>query len=221
MSILHDCAQYSEAYDRLRLGLPTSSNFKKIITSLGEPSKQWRAYAYHLIAERLLGRKVDSYTSPQMERGVIVEAEAAEWYEFAHNQETRRIGFITNDAGTVGCSPDRLIGDDGLLEIKCPSPPGQIEYLLTGKPHRDHRPQLQGQLWITEREWVDILCWHDELPRIVVRAERNEAFIAKLRVEMEKFNDYIDGVMDKIGSVQSAPRAELKEALRASLGAVP
>jgi hypothetical protein len=221
MPILHDCAQYGEKYDQLKLGLPTSSNFSRIITPGGEPSRQWKGYAYHLIAERLLGRKVNTYTSPHMERGVIVEIEAAEWYEFAHNMETRKIGFVTNDEGTIGCSPDRLIGEWGLLEIKCPGPPGQVEYLLTGKPHRDHRPQLQGQLWITKREWVDILCWHDELPRIVVRAERDETFIAKLRAEMEKFNDYISGVMDKIGAVTGAPKAALKDMLRASLEAVP
>jgi hypothetical protein len=64
--ILHDVPQYSEAYDRLKLGLPTSSVFAKIITPGGEPSQQWKSYAYHLIAERLLGRKVDSYTSRPM-----------------------------------------------------------------------------------------------------------------------------------------------------------
>ena len=82
MPILHDVAQYSEAYDRLKLGIPTSSNFHKIITPQGKPSKQWREYACLLIAERILQRKIEFYHSPAMERGLIVEADAADWYEF-------------------------------------------------------------------------------------------------------------------------------------------
>ena len=76
MPILHhDVRQYSEEHDRLKLGIPTSSNFHKIITPQGKPSKQWREYACVLIAERILQRKIDFYKSTPMERGLIVEAE--------------------------------------------------------------------------------------------------------------------------------------------------
>ena len=71
MPVFHDVAQYSEAYDRLKLGIPTSSNFHKIITPQGKPSKQWREYACVLIAERLLQQKIEFYNSPAMERGLI------------------------------------------------------------------------------------------------------------------------------------------------------
>ena len=64
MPIFHDVAQYSKAYDRLKLGIPTSSNFHKIVTPQGKPSKQWREYACVLIAERLLQRKIEFYNSP-------------------------------------------------------------------------------------------------------------------------------------------------------------
>ena len=120
MPVFHDVAQYSEEYDRLKLGIPTSSNFHKIITPQGRPSKQWREYACVLIAERILQRKIEFYNSPAMERGLIVEAEAADWYEFDQDVTVQRVGFITDDDHTVGCSPDRLVGDDGLLEIKAP-----------------------------------------------------------------------------------------------------
>jgi hypothetical protein len=82
MPIYHDVAQYSEAYDRLKLGVPTSSNFHKIVTPQGKPSKQWREYGCVLIAERLMQQRIEFYNSPAMERGLIVEAEAADWYEF-------------------------------------------------------------------------------------------------------------------------------------------
>ena len=121
MPIFHrDVAQYSEAYDRLKLGIPTSSNFHKIITPQGKPSKQWREYTCVLIAERILQRKIEFYRSAPMERGLIVEAEAADWYECDQDVTVQKVGFITDDNHTIGCSPDRLVGDEGLLEIKAP-----------------------------------------------------------------------------------------------------
>src|ERR1700745_2452870 len=111
MPIFHPkLAQYSEEYDRLKLGIPTSSRFHKIITPQGKPSKQWRGYACLLIAERILQRKVELYQSPAMERGLIVEADAVDWYEFDQDVTVQRVGLITDDDHTVGCSPDRLGG---------------------------------------------------------------------------------------------------------------
>jgi hypothetical protein len=143
MPLFHDVAQYSEAYDRLKLGIPTSSNFHKIVTAQGKPSKQWREYACVLIAERLLQQKIEFYNSPAMERGLIVEADAVDWYEFDQDVTVQRVGFITDDHHTVGCSPDRLVGDDGLLEIKAPLPHTQVEYWISGEIGERFRPQLQ------------------------------------------------------------------------------
>ena len=133
MPIFHEVAQYSEEYDCLKLGIPTSSNFHKIITPQGKPSKQWREYACVLIAERILQHKIEFYNSPAMERGLIAEAEAADWYEFDHDVTVQSIGFITDDDHTMGCSPDRLVGHDGLLEIKAPLPQTQVEYWISGE----------------------------------------------------------------------------------------
>src|SRR5204862_7009740 len=116
MPVLHEVAQYSEGYDRLKIGIPTSSNFHKIITPQGKPSKQWREYACVLIAERILQDKIVGYNSPAMERGLIVEAEAADWYEFVQDVTTQRVGFITDDGHTIGFGTDRLVAGAGLLE---------------------------------------------------------------------------------------------------------
>ena len=105
MPVLHEVAQYSEDYDRLKIGIPTSSNFHKIITPQGKPSKQWREYACVLIAERILQQRIEFYNSPAMERGLIVETEAADWYEFDQDLTVQRIGFITDDEHTMGRSP--------------------------------------------------------------------------------------------------------------------
>src|SRR6516165_7292264 len=221
----HDVAQYSEVYDRLRLGIPTSSHFHKIITPQGKPSKQWREYACVLIAERILQRKIELYRSPAMERGVIVEAEAADWYEFDQDVTVQRVGFITDHDRTVGCSPDRLVGDDGLLEIKAPLPHTQVEYWLSGEVNERFRPQLQGQLYVSQRSWVDILCWHDVLPKLVLRVEPDETFIKALDRQLQIVNFFIERVMEKIGTTTEAPVAHgklaLKAAFRASLEIAP
>jgi hypothetical protein len=223
--IFHDVAQYSEEHDRLRLGIPTSSNFHKIITPQGKPSKQWREYACVLIAERLLHQKLEFYNSPAMERGLIVEAEAADWYEFDQDVSVERVGFITDDRHRMGCSPDRLVGEDGLLEIKAPLPHTQVEYWLSGEVGERFRPQLQGQLYVSERSWVDILCWHDVLPKLVLRVEPDDNFIAALDRELRIFNYFIERVMERIRATSELPippgRSALSAVLRASVDLVP
>jgi len=225
MPIHHDIVQYSEEYDRLKLGIPTSSHFLRIITPQGKPSKQWREYACLLIAERILQHKIDVYHSPAMERGLIVEAEAADWYEFDRDVTVQRVGFITDDNHTTGCSPDRLVGEDGLLEIKAPLPQTQVEYWISGEIHERFRPQLQGQLYISQRSWVDIVCWHDVLPKLVMRVEPDEQFIKALARELQIFNYFIERVMEKIRATSELPiprgRLALKAALRASVEVVP
>jgi hypothetical protein len=203
MPIIHNIDQGSEAWERARLGIPTSSSFSKIITPTGHPSKQWKKYAYHLIAERCLQRPVDTYTSSAMQRGKDFEAWAADDYELQTGNEVQLIGFMTNDEGTIGCSPDRLVGDEGLLEIKCPLPQTQIEYLLTGEIDREYWPQLHGQLYISGRKWVDIIAYNPELPRSIIRVERDIEFIACLEKLLTQFNDFIGQVMDKISTMQN------------------
>lgn len=202
MPILHKVEQYSDAYDKLRLGLPTASKFDKIITPLGKPTKEsaWQKYAYHLIAERVLQRPINTYTSPAMENGLLMEGDAVAYYEFETERDTALIGFVTTDDGKIGCSPDRLVGDDGLLECKCPQPQTQIEYLLTGKVDREYWPQLQGQLFVTGRQWVDIVSWHPELPRIVIRVERDVEYIACIEKLLGGFVSFMDTIMHKIST---------------------
>ena len=160
-----------------------------------------------------------------MERGLIVEADAVDWYEFDHDVTVQRVGFITDNDHTVGCSPDRLVGDDGLLEIKAPLPHTQVQYWLSGELDERFRPQLQGQLYVSQRSWVDVVCWHDLLPKLVMRVEPHEHFIKALDRELQIFNYFIERVIEKIRVTYEVPvpqgRLALKAALRASLEIVP
>lgn len=194
----HECDQYSGDWERLRLGIPTSSQFDKILTPAGKPSAQWKKYACQLVAEKLLNRPVETYTSPFMERGSELESDAVEFYELLHDVKTKRIGFITTDDDLVGCSPDRLVGDDGLLEIKVPSPVTLVQYMITGDLDKTYWPQLQGQLYVSGRKWVDICAWHPELQPVITRVVRDEAYIGCLESQLWEFNTFLREVMAKI-----------------------
>lgn len=196
----HEVAQNSEAWETLRRGRPTASSFDKIITPTGKPSAQWREYAHRCIAEKILNRPIDFHIagSKWMERGHELEGEAVNYYEAQTGSDTKVMGFVTTDDGTVGCSPDRLVGDEGLLEIKCPAPQTQIGYLLTGGVEEKYTPQLQGQLYVTARQWVDILSYDPDFPdHVIMRVTRNEEFIKTLAEAIDKFNSYVaDGIID-------------------------
>ena len=118
---------------------------------------------------------------------------------------------------TVGCSPDRLVGDDGLLEIKAPLPHTQVEYWISGELSERFRPQLQGQLYVSQRSWVDILCWHDVLPKLVVRVEPDETFLKALDHELKIFNFFVEGVVERSAPCTSYQCRRGGLALRAAL----
>lgn len=205
MSIFHNMEQGTEQWEYARLGIPTSSNFDKILTSTGKPSKSAEKYAYFLLAERILNRKINTFTSAAMENGKIMEEDAANDYELQTGLDTKPIGFVTTDDGQIGCSPDRLVGDDGLLELKCPMPQTQMEYLITGKVDHEYYPQLQGQLFVTGRQWVDIMAFNPELPRAIVRVERNDSFIGALEAQLWDFVTLLNRLTDEILKRQPLP----------------
>lgn len=177
--IYHDCAQGSEEWEQLRLGIPTASCFDKIITPAKlELSKSARGYLCTLLAEWAYGAPVEAYASPWMERGQALEAEAVEYYEMDRDVTATRVGFVSTDDGMAGASPDRLVGDDGLLEQKCPSPAVHFGYMLEPQSLlNEYRLQHQGQLWITGRAWCDVQSYCPPFPSVIVRAVRDQRVI--------------------------------------------
>lgn len=197
--ILHTVTQGSPEWHTLRAGIPTASCFDKILTPGGEPSKQAEAYLYKLVAERLIGRPIDTFNGGWMDRGTAFEAEAVAYYEAQRDMDTERIGFVTNDASTVGASPDRFVGDRGLLEVKVPAPHTHVGYLLSRKVEKDHRVQVQGQLWVAEREWCDVLAYSpDGLPPIIIRVERDEEYIRKLAAVVGEFSARVEQTVARL-----------------------
>jgi hypothetical protein len=183
-------APRSEEWHRLRLGIPCSSEFHKIMTpKTRKLSSQAPNYMYRLLAEWLTGEQIENFESEYMVRGVELEDQAMLAYETLKDIETQPGGFITTDDGMMGCSPDRLVGADGDLELKCPLIHTQVKYALEGTVDDDYMCQLQGRMMIHGREWVDIFAYHPRLIIPPVRVVRDEKFIADLRGTVAAFVD--------------------------------
>ena len=188
-----DCAQNSPEWYAARLGIPTASRFKDILAK-GQGLTR-RKYLYTLAGERLTGEQAESYTNEAMERGHALEAEAREMYAFQTGNDPVQVGFMRR--GDVGCSPDALIGEDGLLEIKTKLPALHLEVLERGTLPPEHVAQVQGQLWISGRAWCDFVSYWPKLPLFVCRVERDDAYIATLATEVEAFNQELRAMVRK------------------------
>jgi hypothetical protein len=195
-----DVEQGTEAWLKARLGIPTASEFHRIITAVkGDLSKQARKYAHQLVAETLLGEPLDTGIGSLewIMRGKLLEPQAVQQYEFTTDTETRAVGFVTTDCGRLGCSPDRLIiGQRGGLEIKCTAPATHMGFLIDG-PGDDYRQQVQGQLAIAELDYVDLYAFHPSLPPVQIRTYRDEPYIAKMRSALTEFLDMRDEMLLK------------------------
>jgi len=190
---IHECKQGSDEWRLARTGIPTSSRFSDIITASGKPSQSAERYMCTLIAERFLGEPIEEHISLWQQRGQGMEQEAVEFYELQRDMDTQPVGFITDDDDRWGASPDRLVSDIGLLEIKCPAPWVHIASLLEhGKAYKEHLVQCQGQLWVTGREWVDLLSYHPALPPALIRIGRDEEFIRSIALAVEAFSRVLE-----------------------------
>jgi hypothetical protein len=163
-----------------------------------KPSSQANAYLAELVAEWSLGEPLDDRSTGFMERGTAMEHEAAAWYAFETDTEPASVGLCLRDDGRVGCSPDRLVGDDGLLEIKVPSAAIHAGYLLNGGLEEAYRPQVQGALWICERSWVHLVAYNPRLPAVLLKVERDEEFIESLAEIVDGFVVRLDEAREQL-----------------------
>jgi putative phage-type endonuclease len=178
--------QRTEGWFQARLGKPSASSFHKLITPTGKPSASAMSYVDELVAERITGKQANIFVSEAMQRGTDLEPLAVEVYELINDCKVFDIGFCLHDELEAGASPDGLVGDDGLLEIKCPVGNTMVSYLRAGNvlPSK-YIPQVQGQLWITDREWCDFMAYHPDMTVLLVRVERDQEFIDKLAEQVE------------------------------------
>jgi len=238
-----DCLQGTAEWHEARMGKPTASQFHRILTpKTRRPAAGAKTYLHELLAEYLLGKPLGEMIGTGfMQRGSEMEADAVRYYEF-QREPTREVGFVLLDGWSlpggdplgefdhcfeaVGCSPDRLVGEDGGLEIKCLSAANHVAGLLERPTQYDL--QVQGSMWVTGRKWWDLLLYNPELPSIIVRLERDEDLIKALRNAVgqfvenllkcrERLREYkIQDPMDELfpERVESAAEPVLSEASR-------
>lgn len=196
IEIFDEVEQNTPEWFELRAGLVTASCFSQIMAK-GQ-GKTRSAYMRKIAAELITGEPIESFTTPSMERGHRLEAEARKLYAFIHDVNLRQVGFIRN--GRKGCSPDSLIGDDGMLEIKTQRGDILIETILKDQFPSCYVAQVQGQLWVAEREYCDLIVFSPGLPPFEKRAVRDERFISELSSAVASFNDELDELVHKIRS---------------------
>jgi len=186
--IIHNVEQNTPEWESLRAGKPTGSEFSRLITSTGEPSKSMKGYAEELAAELYAGKPLNTWDGNKYtDYGHEIEDEAACAYEMRTGVAVESIGFVTDDMEQYGCSPDRMTEDGGGLEIKC-LPKKHVSVLLywkkNGKAPPDYRQQTQGQLFITGWKYIDLYFYRPELPSLVVRQIPDPAIFAAIEKQL-------------------------------------
>lgn len=189
-----ECEQGSEEWYAARLGIPTASHFNDV--NAGGDGKQRRKYMLRLAGERITGQIAEAYSNAHMERGKEHEPMARAQYAFDTDAEVRMIGFIR--LGKTGCSPDGLIGDDGMVEFKSALPDILIDTHLRKRYPPEHRLQLQGNLWIANRQWIDIVIYWRGMPSYKERVFRDQQVINDLDVQVHNFNRELDSIVKQI-----------------------
>jgi len=176
--------------------------FSKIITATGKASTSADGYMNQLLAEWLVGSPVDQVEANYwMEQGTERESEARALYSLITDNDVSEVGFcFKDDRRLSGCSPDGLIGEDGMVEIKSPKASTLVGYHLDGKLPNTYKPQVHGQLWVTGREWCDFFVYHPDMQPFMLHVERDEKYI----IALEKLvNGFVDTMLEKREKLKS------------------
>lgn len=187
---IFDMPQGSPEWFQARLGIPTASEFDTIQASGrgGGVSKTRQTYMRKLAGEVITGLAAESFQSAAFDRGHEWESIARTHYEFSEGVEVQEVGFIRSKSYRAGGSPDGLVGADGMIEIKTKAPHLWIEAVERGSFPPEHMAQTQGNLWISGREWCDLVIYYQGMPLIISRIERDEGYIRGLRNAVTDFN---------------------------------
>lgn len=189
------CAQNSPEWFDARCGLPTCSDYATLLAKGkgGADSVTRKKLVNVKAGEIFTGKAAESFSTIHTERGHVMEPEVSDLYAFMEGCEPQLVGFIRN--GRTGGSPDRLIGENGILEIKTKLPQILIDVIRADEFPAEHKAQCQGLLMVSEREWIDICCYWPGMPFFKKRAYRDEAYIKTLSDAVDKFNDEVDAVL--------------------------
>jgi len=199
--IIHEVEQNTPEWFALRAGMPTASSAKLLVTPTGKESKSIDEYAIKLANNIYIG-EIDEEAwqgNYHTDRGHELEPVAALAYEMIYDCELKKVGFCTDDNNLYGMSPDRLFNDNGLTEFKCLSSKAHtsaiVYYKKYRKPPPDFIPQCQMQLFVSEREFVDLFYYHPKLPELRIRITPIKTHFEMLECQLEEVLEKRDAIV--------------------------
>lgn len=189
---IHDCVQNSPEWLALRRGIPTASRFHEIWAPVRRrPSKSRDLYLLELVDEWLTGAREEPYENKWTRRGQELEPVARFAYEMEHGVQIQTVGFVTRDDGKVGGSPDGLIGNDTVLEIKIPAPHVHQRCIEGGYTPR-HTAQVQGLMYLCERERTALWVFSDTKESVRHWVERDDEYLRGFVPALDEFLDELE-----------------------------
>jgi putative phage-type endonuclease len=208
-----DCEQGTDEWRMARLGKVGASG---VADATARTKSGWGAsranLAARLVAERLTGVLSDGFTNDAMRWGTEKEPEARQVYQFVHGVEVKQVGLVLHPSiDMTVASPDGLVGDDGLVEIKCPQTATHIETLLCGEADSRYIKQMQWQMACTGRRWVDWVSYDPRMPGemqlFVRRVHRDPAMIAELEKQVSEFLGEVADTVERLVKMYRTPMA--------------
>lgn len=200
MQIIREVEQGSAEWLNLRLGIITCSELDcLLVNGKGEGGFGVSAFTYmdQLIGERITGEAAElPFTTRATERGHELEGKARELYKARTELSYEEVGIILNHG--IGYSPDALIGDDGLVEVKTKLPKFQVGVILAGEVPKEHVAQCQGGLWVSDREWIDFVSYWPGMPLFIKRMYRDEAYIRNLAERVATFHEIMEARIERV-----------------------
>jgi len=199
MKIHDDIKQNSMEWLDRRAGVCTASEFDELMTPKfkARDGKMVESYLCRKLAERWMG-PLPSFNTLDMSFGQIKEEMAIPFYETVFDEPIQQAALITNDEGTIGCSPDGLIASDGGIEIKCPRAETHCKYLLAEELPDEYVLQVHGSLYVTGRAWWKFMSYHPKFPPFVTTIYRDEKICSFIGETLAGFIPMLDAAFKKL-----------------------
>lgn len=210
--------QRSSDWFQAHIGVPSASRFATIMAKGkdGGESETRRTLMRAMAGEIITGQPAESFCSDAMRRGIEMEPEAIEYYENERGVDVMSVGFITRTIPRefgpeliAGASPDGLIGFDGAVEVKTLKPELIVAAIDGGivKAPSEHKAQLQGTLWVSDREWIDLIMFYRKMrPVPIIRVYRDEAYIRQISEAVEVFAYDLRKLLERIEAASASAK---------------
>lgn len=200
--------QRSPEWFAARCGCIGASSIADVLATVRSGEAASRAnLRTRLVVERITGRPVETFQSQAMLDGIEREPNARAAYEAETGNLVQEVGWIPHpEIAGAGCSPDGLVGEDGLLEIKCPGLTAHLETIRAKAPPAKYLPQLQWQMAVTGRQWNDYASYHPDYPEhlrlAVYRVERDDEMIAHMEAEVRKLLAEVEEIVRELEAAE-------------------